>query len=433
MKRQGAHRRFLCAPFFWMKGLLFGLALAIPHIAPVTAEPAPSELHAAQDAFQDAMRDAHTYIRSHKFYQNPENRASAHAFLAAMALKAIEHDLILDPDFPFFRTLDFRLREGGDNPDQTYFMAPLRGGASYRIWGKRGTERRMDFQTYAGNPYAAGGGRMAGFLDSEALKTAADGSFEVFVSPNPQPGNWLPNPSDGTQILIRQLFSDWAREVPGEVHIDRIGNEGALKPIITETEMAQRLRAAAEQIRVHIQHWPETVARGWARTPVNVASKPFDAGPLGGVPGRWMARVNFELGPDEALLVRTWPMAGNYQGIQLADMWYSSLEYANRQTSLTADQAYRSTDGSYWFVVSAGDPGVQNWLDTMGRRTGVILLRFDGMQGATFNPAQYPVAYKVRLDSVRKKLPSTTPPFSEQQRSDAIAIRRRHVQIRLNR
>lgn len=436
MRGKGAHRIFRCAPFCWANWVLLGFALALASLAPTAdanARSQSSELRVAQDKFEAAIRDAHKYIRNHKFYRDPENRASAHAFLAAMTLKAIEHDLVLDPDFPFFRTLDFRLREGGDNPDQTYFMAPLRGGASYRIWGRRGGERRLDFQTYAGNPYAAGGGRMAGFLDSEALKIAADSSFEVIVSPDPQPGNWLPNPPDGTQILVRQVFSDWEREVPGEVHIDRIGNEGQLKPMITETEMAQRLRAAAEQVRVHIRHWPETVERGWARTPVNTMSKPFDTGPLGGVPGRWMARVNFELGPDEALLVRTWPMEGNYQGIQLADMWFSSLEYANRQTSLTADQAYRSQDGSYWFAVSARDPGVQNWLDTMGRRKGVILLRFDGLKGAPFDPARYPAAYKINFDSVQQKLPPGTPHFSEQQRADAIAARRRHIQIRLDR
>jgi len=404
------------------------LAAAAPDEAGAT-----TRLDAAADAFQAAIRDGEAFLRSHPFYRDPENRAPAQAFLAAMTLKAIEHDLVLDRDFPFFRVLDFRLREGGDNPDQTYFQAPLRGGVRYRIWGRRGGERRLDFQTYAGAPYAPGGGRMAGFLDSEKLVTDAGGNFEVIVSPDPVPGNWLPNPADGTQVLVRQVFSDWAKERPGSLHIDRIGNEGALRPAPDEADMAARLLAAAEQVRVHVRHWPDTVAKGLARIPANTIGPPFDAGPLGGVPGRWMARGNFDLAPGEALVVRTWPMPGDYQGVQLADLWFSSLEYANRQTSLTGDQARRSPDGSYWFVVSARDPGYANWLDTTGRRRGVLLLRFDGMNGQPFDPARVPVAHKVRLEELARVLPPGTPRITPGERAEAIAVRRRHVQERLGR
>lgn len=166
---------------------------------------------------------------------------------------------------------------------------------------------------------------------------------------------------------------------------------------------------------------------------MNTIGGPFDAGPLGGVPGRWMARGNFELAPGEALVVRTWPMPGNYQGIQLADLWYSSLEYANRQTSLTGDQARPSSDGSFWFVIAADDPGYANWLDTTGRRRGVFLLRYDGMNGATFDPAKRPLAIKVRMDELSKVLPKGAPRVTTGERRAEIAARRRHVQLRLGR
>ena len=424
-----------CGPFVILAAGLSYSALAgqMPAAGNEEAAASADELQVAASDFHAALSDAEAFVRSHPFYKDPENRASAHAFLAAMTLKAIEHDIILDPAFPFFRVLDFRLREGGDNPDQTYFQAPLRGGVRYRIWGRRGSERRLDFQTYAGAPYAAGGGRMAGFLDSEKLVTDRHGRFEVIVSPEPVKGNWLPNPADGTQVLVRQVFSDWSREHPGELHIDRIGGEGEMKPPIGEVEMAMRYRAAAQEVRVHIRLWPETVAKGLTRLPANTMGKPFDAGPLGGVPGRWMARANFDLAPDEALVVRTWPMPGNYQGIQLADLWYSSLEYANRQTSLTGDQARLSADGSYWFVLASRDPGYANWLDTMGRRQGVILLRFDGMNGRPFDPAKFPVARKVRLADLGTALPQGSPTITAPARRAAIAVRRRHVQERLGR
>ena len=121
------------------------------------------------------------------------------------------------------------------------------------------------------------------------------------------------------------------------------------------------------------------------------------------------------------------------QGIQLADLWFSSLEYANRQTSLTGDQAVLAADGSYWFVVSAEDPGYANWLDTTGRRRGVILLRFDGMNGRPFDPAKTPVARKVRLSELAEVLTEGMPRITPEERSAAIALRRRHLQARLGR
>ncbi|MEY4160112.1 MAG: hypothetical protein RLZZ136_733 [Pseudomonadota bacterium] len=415
-------------------GITASYALNADPVAPLAATLAqPDSLESAFADFHAAQGDAEAMIQSHPFYQDPENRAGAQAFIAAITLKAIENDLILDPDYPFFRVLDFRIREGGDNPDQSYFMAPLRGGTRYRIWGRRGTERRLDFQTYAGAPYAPGGGRMAGFLDSEKLVTDKEGRFEVIVSPDPVPGNWLPNPPDGTQVLVRQVFSDWAHERPGDLHIDKIGNEGAQKPAANAADMAARLHAAAQDLRVHIRLWPETVARGLSRLPANTMGQPFDAGPLGGVPGRWMARINFDLEPDEALVIRTWPMPGNYQGIQLADLWYSSLEYTNRQTSLTGDQAALAPDGTYWFVLSSSDPGYANWLDAMGRHRGVALLRFDGMNGRPFYRERFPMATKVKIKDLSTILPAGTPKVSLAQRSAAIALRRRHIQERLGR
>jgi hypothetical protein len=143
-----------------------------------------------------------------------------------------------------------------------------------------------------------------------------------------------------------------------------------------------------------------------------------------------MTEGHFDLADDEALIVTTWPTSANYQGIQLTDRWFSSLEYANRQSSLTADQAYRTADGAFHFVISAKDPGVQNWLDTDGLRQGVILLRYDGMKEAEFAKDKWPTTLKVKLSELRKYLPADTPVFAADQRSAEIAERRRHVQQR---
>lgn len=390
------------------------------------------QLENAWDDFRQAIADSTEFVRHSALYATPEDRASAYSFISSMMIARLEEDVIFDPDFPYFRVLDHRIREGGDNPDQRYLITDIRGGESYRIWGHVGSERRLEFQTYAGDPYVAGGGgHAAAYLNSDTLKIGPDRSFEVFLTPERRGANWLPNPADANQLLVREIYSDWSHETPGDIHIDRIGHEGDAKPFVDETMMAARLRKAASDLRTHVRVWPTMVAKRYLGLP-NQLSKPFDPGSLGGVPGRFMVSGAFDLAPDEALVIHTWPASGNYQGIQLADLWFSSLEYANRQTSLTGDQAVKDADGSYWFVISAKDPGVPNWLDTMGRRRGVILLRFDGMKEKSFNPAHDPTAVKVKLADLRHSLPADTPHVTAAERATVLAERRHHVQLRFN-
>ncbi len=400
--------------------------------------PEAGELPRAFDRLLDELHAASAWLQQHTFYGDPENRASAYAFLTSMLVTRLEEDVLYDADFPTFRIVDPRIREGGDNPDQRYLITRLNGGQAYRVWGRMRGETRLDFQIYAGDPYVFGStGRSAAFLPYEELNFAADGSFEVIASPVRLPGasNWIENPSDGTRLLVRQVYGDWSgvqsEEQTGEVHIDRLGSEGALKPVLSEPEMVTRLARATANLTTHVRVWPEMLRQFYVEgQDPNHISDPFDPGALGGVSGRHMCHGFWDLQPDEALIVTTWPMDGNYQGIQLTDLWWSSLEYANRQTSLTAQQARAGDGGEFTFVLSGVDPGAANWLDTTGRRRGIVMLRFDGMQAPQFDPARRPSAHVVRLADLPAALPPGTPMVTAAERAEQIALRRRHVQAR---
>jgi len=388
-------------------------------------------MEAAYAGLVEAMREAGEIVKRHPFYRDPVNQAGAFAFLSSMLIATLEEDLIQDPDFPLFRILDFRIREGGDNPDQRYAFARVRGDATYRIWGRLGSQRGLELQLYAGEPWRPGGGRSVSTLAFEDIRFDPDGRFEIFLSPERRPGNWLANAPDATELIVRQVFSDWRRESPGEVHIDRVGFEGEPKPVVSRAAMAERLERAADDLTRTVATWPDFVARRYAEArPANELSRPGDPTAVGGVRGRFMSNGWFELGPDEALVVTIRPIGARYQGIQLTDPWFSSLEYANRQTSLSADQARADADGAYRFVVAARDPGVQNWLDTTGLPRGAILIRFDGSELERFPAEKTPVAKKVPFAAIRAELPADTPAYPAAARAAAIAERRRHVQIR---
>jgi len=399
------------------------------------AVPGSDGMAEAFDALLDTIRERAQRLREHPFFADEANRPGAYLLMVHMLIGHLEEDLLFDPDFPAFRVIDPRTRGGGDNPDQRYLMARINGGDAYRIWGRIGCERRVELQVYAGNPYAAGGGRSAGFVAHEQLQVDADGSFEVIASPSPPAAapNWIENPPDGTRILVRQVYGDWPTAGMGEIHIDRVGHEGDLRPPLSAEDLAGRLRRATDGFDSHAALWPELVRRFYVdRLEPNTLTEPVDPGALGGVSGRFMAFGYWDLADDEALVVTTWPASGDYQGIQLADLWWSSLEYANRQTSLSGDQARLGADGSYTFVIAAADPGAANWLDTMGLRRGVILLRFDGTRETEFDPAKRPVAELVRLSEIDRRLGPDAPRVSPEERRAAVAARRAHVQARFN-
>lgn len=384
--------------------------------------------------YAKALADGVESVAGHKAYRGDLDQAAGAAYLTRQLLKNIESKILQESDFPFFRVLDFRIRDGGDSADQKYLMAEIRGGETYRIWGTRGNHRRLDFQIYAGEPWSKQGGRVTATVASDDLRLAPDGSFEIFVGPErpSDGGNWLHNPSDGTTVIVRQIFGDWSKELPGEVHIDRVGHEGDPKPPIDRAEMARRLSEAAGALRANATVWPDFVDRLYFNEkPENWISRPSDPSRLGGLTGRWMASGNYRISEDEALILKLWHSgSANYVSVQLIDVWMSSLEYANRQSMLNLDQAHRSADGAYYFVISRRDPGIQNWLDTVGTERGAILVRYDGMRGRTIPPEEFPTLKKIRLSELAENLPAATPRISAEQRAKALTERRRHVQRR---
>jgi len=390
------------------------------------------DLHGALDALVDSIKQSETELRAMPAYQLPDQQVGAYQHIVSSIIKSLEESVVQDPDYPLFRNIDYRIREGGDNADQSYFMARIRGGADYRIWGRIGSAQRIAVQLYKGEPWTGKGG-VGGYLDFENIKFGADGSFEIFISARQHEGNWIKTSGDVTSVIVRQIYPQWSADYPGEIHIDRVGFEGKRKPQVSREQMTAQLLDAARNVHTTATVWPNFVQHKYrdVHTP-NTLSGLIDTSGSGGLSGRWMASGTFDLGDDEALVIKTWPTQAKYQGIQLCDLWFSSLEYGNGTSSLTTLQSVRAPDGAYYYVVAKTDPGAANWLDTMGTAQGVILLRYDGVQG-DISKEKWPSARKVAL----KDLPAVIPGFEQAVTADdrfrVLAERRKHIQVRTNR
>jgi hypothetical protein len=400
-------------------------------VVATAAAPDRGELADGLASFVERIAHAEETIRSSPSFGSDAERAGGYLHLTRSIIKSLEAEVLQDPDYPFFRILDFWLREGGDNPDQRYAFSPVRGGETYRIWGRLGSARRVEFQLYAGQPWA-GTGRSVGYLAFEDFAVAEDGSFTVHLTPERRETNWLPNPDDATTVFVRHIYDDWSAASTGEVHIDRVGLEGGRKPLPGSSEVARRLHAAAEMLDKSATRWPAFVNQRYAAPQAANRMSPLrDTYALGGAKGRWMAGGHFALSPGKALLIQSWPTSADYQAIQLTDMWFASLEHANQVSSLNTRQAVTAPDGAYYSVISPEDPGVHNWLDTGGLERGVFLLRYDGVQG-TIPESKHPSARLVDLAELPKLIPGFER-VGEQERERVRRERRRHLQIRSHR
>ena len=378
-----------------------------------------------------ALQRAEASTREAQAFGSDPERGAGYVQLMRALIVALEAEVLQDPDFPYFRIGDFWQRWAGDNPDQRYAYAPVRGGERYRIWGRLGSARRVELQLYAGRPWS-GAGRSVGYLAFEELSVEEGGDFEVELVPGTAEAGQLHNPPEASWVYVRQVYDDWSEDYAGEVHIDRVGHEGRRQPPVSGDEVARRLGAAAESFEKLATVWPDFVAERYTGAlPANSLGPLHDSYAGGGVRGRWMASGHYALEPGTALVVRMPRVEADYQAIQLADPWFASLEYGNQVSSLCGAQSLLAPDGAYHLVVSGEDPGYPNWLDTGAFSRGVLLLRYDGVEGAI--PAeQHPSTRVLPLGELAAAIPGFERVDAEE-RERVRRERRRHLQIRLAR
>jgi len=302
------------------------------------------------------------------------------------------------------------------------------GSGTYRVWGTRGSSKTISFTTYLPDTLS----KSLYVLDD--LKYNQDGSFEIIVGgKNMDFDNWMPLENTSTRLLVRQTLSDWNSEVPGTIHIDRIDKEKGPYPKINTDSVAEDLINLANELLSNITRWPDYhLKRVEQIMPLNSISKPRQVGQTGGLSGRLMSVGHFNLKNDEVLIIKAWPTESSYQGIQLGNPWWQSLDYANRISSLTLDQSKVSSDGAIYYLLSKIDPGYHNWLDIEDFNRGVILMRYDGLKNASLDESLYPSAQLIKINDLNKHLPRDEKKILEGEREIQIQKRREHVQKRFN-
>ncbi len=404
---------------------LLSLLLLLQPAGSIAAEPDPA---AAWADFCDRMKAVGQSLLSEEYPGTPEERAEGFRHLARTVGMALQWEVdFADPDFPaFYRNNDDVTKWGGPNVDNTYMQARIRGDATYRLSGNVAGLHDLIISARNGHMHQGKTG-VVGDLDRRELEIDANGDFELMLGPEVAPGDGIQLSPDAEHVGIRQFFYDWEAHTPGEFHIERV-SEGPTHPEDLEpADMVARLDAAARWVETSLPFWNRFSRNGSAELPPNTVIPPRNV--PGGSRDIYYGGIPFELAPEEALLIETPVPDARYWSFQWVTYhWFESPDFANRQTSLNGAQAHVDADGKVRIVVSARDPGVQNWIDTAGRRRGRLPFRWIWSKDAPV-----PAARVVPVAGVRSLLPPDTPVFDAEARRKQIAARRAHVERRFRR
>ena len=396
-------------------------------------------IETAWAGYQLAVAKARKSIQSVWYYnRNPRVRAQGEYFLQQVIASAYTMEIMPRQDFPVFYTDTFlapnTLTHSGPNPDTTYRLAFLNGRRSYRLYGKRNTSPFCYLQV--NREYWVPESRMIGSYMLDDFHIEDDGSFEIILGPDRREGNWIPLDRDcnNNVLNIRVGAADWEGETPSEFHIVPTDlGEGAIPSLdLDENELARRIEQAGRMITYVTEEFTVALPRTYweqAGRQTNVFGYFSGAEQTGGGAPTFATygTAFFEVEDDEALILESDVPEGILWHFMVRDPWLQATDYQFHQSSINNHQACLDADGKFRAVVSSRDPGVANWLDTMGMTFGMLQYRW-----YMADRAPHATLKKVPFGEVLVHLPPQMLSFTAIQRAEQLRRRWRGVARRYN-
>ncbi|AFC41763.1 MULTISPECIES: hypothetical protein [Mycobacterium] len=323
-----------------------------------------------------------------------------------------------DRDHPFLQSGTGPFTKMGlDNPDTLYFGTRVHANHDYVVTGRRGTTTDLSFQLLGGEYTDDNVPVSQAAFDDRELQIAPDGSFE-----------WRFRPTDPGQLVIREVYGDWAAQ-RGTLAISRLDTAGTAPPPLSRETIEKRFATAGKQLVNRVKTWLQFPQWFYFNIPVNTMVAPRLT--PGGLATQYSSVGHYELRPDQALVINIPVTDAPYLGFQLGSLWYISLDYINHQTSLNNTQAQADPDGKVRIVVADQNPGVTNWVETLGHRKGILQFRWQRVS-RQLTDVDGPTVELVDIDAV----PAALPYFEHNKISEddwraRIALRHQQIQARM--
>jgi len=343
----------------------------------------------AYERLAEALRSIDAgYITPERGMESAAERAAGRYLVANALQHGFQCWFDVDPARPVFhRWLSPTKKLLGDNPDAVYYGAIADPAGTYRI---RGNVHGACYTSFAVEAGAQDGNLSAGVvstLNDNEFEVAADGSYEIIASPDPQPGNWLRlEPGAGT--ITTRHYWEWERSVAADptfhvpLWIEPVESPGPARPM-DDSAIAQGIDRVINFVRgatINFPDLPPEAMPAWVSNHVNrFDQSAYDESntEIGyAAKDNAYLQARYEIGLDEALIMR-----GRFPRCRFANvvLWNHRLQtppYRYRRVSLNRRQTQTAADGTFEMVIAHRDPGRANWLDAAGLPTGMIFWRF---------------------------------------------------------
>jgi hypothetical protein len=311
--------------------------------------------------------------------------------------------------------------------DFRYGVLCLDGRRSYRLSGRIGDAKLLLSQVHShiwGDPRQ----EEIGNYDYHDFQLGPDGSFEIVVSAERHPGNWIAIAAESNCnfVLVRAIMGDWNDELPslsiqadGPPPTPEDPDTAACEAVVAATHFFTYL---VEVYMVGLYDIYLDRAGGqkndWAKMPgTEVTTALIGSRTTTYVPGV------YQLAADEAIIIEWTPPDSDYWSAQVGDVWSRPLDFVNHQTDINMVRAAIDADGKFRAVVAVDDPGYANWLDPCGNLEGTIVMRNYRSRSETVEPT----LVTVKTAQLAGHLPGS-PTVSPDERRKALEYRRSATQ-----
>ncbi|MFC7449532.1 hypothetical protein [Rhodococcus daqingensis] len=352
----------------------------------------------------EAIAEAEKLVEAAPHIRSEQDLLEGYQYLAGGILATVHAAWATEKTHPgFIQGTGPYMKMGLDNPDTLYFGARINDDAEYIVTGTRGTTADLSFQVLSGNYTNANvpGSEIA--FDDRELHIEDDGTFVATFGPGPADGrtNHFTLAPGSSQLVVREVYSDWEQR-RGTIRIERADRRGVPFDPLTREETEKRFARAGKALVSRVKTWLQFPEWFYTKLPVNTMTAPRLT--PGGLATQYSSVGHYELADDQAMIITVPKSDAPYQGFQLGSLWYISLDYTGHQTSLNNTQAQVDPDGMIRMVVSERNPGVTNWIETVGHPRGYLQFRWQ-RTSREFTPADGPTVEVVSLDEVAARLP----------------------------
>ncbi len=337
--------------------------------------------------------------------RSPAEIAEGLRYLTQLLGAAFERFVEGDPTRPYLISASATRRKLlGDNPDGIYYFSQLDGKREHIIRGRRNGREYLGI-TVHGGAGPIGQWNLAGTAHINHRKIKYKnrrGDYEIHLGPTRGKAlNWLQTGPETHYVICRHYYENTV-SVGNDPDIDP---KPTIEPVqrppapgrLSDQILAERLLAVVAFMRASTIDFPAQLMP-YASSQPNQLGTPFNFATMGrdnhmGAIDNTYSTGAFLLEPQEVLLMEGRLPTCYFANIVLSNHFLQSGDFRHRTISLNRRQLRLEPDGSYRIAISAHNPQTGNWLDTAGRRSGLLQWRFLLAEGKVQRPRTRVVSY----------------------------------------